>query len=144
MEEKDSTIKEYERIIRELMNENENLRKRVSQLEEENRNFKASQVFIKESPNQELRNRKKEPILKSEIKVSSTIFSQDTEILDMSKVPIVEGVSRRECPTCGNSNKTLIHEIIDKARIISAYPRLYGKKYKCGQCGREWRIPLEM
>ncbi len=144
MEEKHSTIKEYERIIKELMNENETLRKRISQLEEENRNFKVSQVDIKDSPTQELKYHKKEPILKSEIDVSSTISSQDTEILGVSKVSIVEGVSRRECPICGNSNKASIHEIIDRTHIISAYPKLYGKKYKCGQCGREWRIPLEM
>ena len=144
MEQKDSTIKEYERLIRELMNENETLRERVSQLEEENRNFKASQVFIKDLPTREVNYQKEIPVLENELKVSSTIFSQDKEILEMSKGAIVEGVSRRECPICGNSNKALIHEIIDRTLIISAYSRLYGKKYKCGQCGREWRIPLEM
>ena len=59
---------------------------------------------------------------------------------DFAKKPIVEGNSRRECPICGNTNKMQIHEIIDRTHIICDYPRMYGKKYKCGSCGREWRI----
>jgi hypothetical protein len=46
---------------------------------------------------------------------------------------------RRKCPRCANENKMLIHESIDKGNIILDYPRMYGKKYKCGQCGVEWR-----
>ncbi|MFX1320601.1 MAG: hypothetical protein ACFFAQ_03045 [Promethearchaeota archaeon] len=54
---------------------------------------------------------------------------------------ILEGSSegRRRCPKCGNANKDLIREIIDKTHIIFAYPRVYGHKYKCGHCGTEWR-----
>ena len=59
---------------------------------------------------------------------------------DFAKKPIVEGYSRRECPICGNTNKMQIHEIIDRTHIICDYPRMYGKRYKCGSCGREWRI----
>lgn len=59
---------------------------------------------------------------------------------DFSKKPIVEGASRRECPICGNTNKIQIHEIVDRTHIICDYPRMYGKKYKCGSCGREWRL----
>jgi hypothetical protein len=144
MEHKDTTIIEYERLIRELMNENETLKKKVSQLEEENRNLKVSQEPTKKSRVQHISYQRKAPILENEITASSTIFSQDTRSLELGKGPIVESYSRRECPICENSNKALIHEIIDRTHIISAYPRLYGKKYKCGQCGREWRIPLEM
>ena len=32
-----------------------------------------------------------------------------------------------------------IHESIDKTNIILDYPRMYGKKYKCGLCGVMWR-----
>ncbi|MBN1801947.1 MAG: hypothetical protein JW891_10600 [Candidatus Lokiarchaeota archaeon] len=46
---------------------------------------------------------------------------------------------RRRCPNCGNENKSLIHESVDKGNIILDYPRMYGKKYKCGECGQEWR-----
>jgi hypothetical protein len=33
----------------------------------------------------------------------------------------------------------MIHESTDKGNIISDYPRVYGKKYRCGKCGVEWR-----
>jgi uncharacterized protein YlxW (UPF0749 family) len=44
-----------------------------------------------------------------------------------------------QCPKCGNSNKAHIREIDDKTRLIYAYPKIYAKKYKCGQCGTEWK-----
>ncbi|MFW9773204.1 MAG: hypothetical protein ACFFEO_13700 [Candidatus Thorarchaeota archaeon] len=44
-----------------------------------------------------------------------------------------------QCPNCGNSNKAYIREMDDKTRIIYAYPKIYAKKYKCGQCGVEWK-----
>jgi hypothetical protein len=46
---------------------------------------------------------------------------------------------RRGCPNCGEDRKKMIHESIDKHNIISSYPRIYGKKYKCGKCGTQWR-----
>ena len=48
-------------------------------------------------------------------------------------------IERRKCPECGNTNKLLIREILDKTIIISADAGLYGKKYMCGKCGAEWR-----
>ena len=52
-------------------------------------------------------------------------------------VPKTEG--RRKCPNCEESNPKMIHESIDKKVIISHFPRIYGKKYKCGNCSLEWR-----
>ncbi len=46
---------------------------------------------------------------------------------------------RRRCPKCSNENKLKIHESVDKTNIVLDYPRVYGKKYKCGQCGVTWR-----
>ncbi|TXT61272.1 MAG: hypothetical protein BAJALOKI2v1_40064 [Promethearchaeota archaeon] len=46
---------------------------------------------------------------------------------------------RRTCPNCGEDSMNMIHESTDKQTIISDYPRMYGKKYKCGSCGTEWR-----
>ena len=46
---------------------------------------------------------------------------------------------RRKCPKCFNENKSMIHESVDKTNIILDYPKMYGKKYKCGECGQEWR-----
>ncbi len=44
-----------------------------------------------------------------------------------------------QCPQCGNINKAQIRELDDKTRVIYSYPKIYAKKYICGQCGKEWR-----
>ncbi len=46
---------------------------------------------------------------------------------------------RRKCPECKIDKPQMIHESTDKGNIILDYPRMYGKKFKCGQCGLEWR-----
>jgi hypothetical protein len=58
----------------------------------------------------------------------------DTSILTVEKI---EG--RRKCPECDTDDPHMIHESIDKSNIILDYPRVYGKKYTCGQCGCLWR-----
>ena len=141
---KDPTLIEFENIIKELRNENESLRMRVVELEEEIRILLGPREPIKEKPVTEVQYETKIPRLEQEVIVSSSVFSQDTVPLEMGKGPIVEGISRRECPICGNNSKALIHEILDRTHMISAYPRMYGKKYKCGSCGREWRLTMEI
>lgn len=61
-------------------------------------------------------------------------MSEKDGILEIEKS---EG--RRVCPKCGMDRKNMIHESIDKEIIINDYPKMYGKKYKCGKCGAEWR-----
>ena len=131
-------------IIKELRDENENLKMRIVELEEEIKILLGAQEPIKEIKVPEVQYKPITPSPEKEVIVTSSVFSSDTVPLEMGKGPIVEGMSRRECPICGNNNKALIYENVDRTHIISAYPRLYGKKYKCGECGREWRIPLEM
>ena len=58
----------------------------------------------------------------------------DTSILTVEHID-----GRRKCPECGNENPLMIHESVDKGNIILDYPRMYGKKYRCGECGVEWR-----
>jgi len=58
----------------------------------------------------------------------------DASILTVEKI---EG--RRKCPECDNDNPLMIHESVDKSNIILDYPRVYGKKYHCGECGVQWR-----
>ncbi|MFX0021594.1 MAG: hypothetical protein ACFE9S_04660 [Candidatus Hermodarchaeota archaeon] len=133
-------------IIRELKDENESLKMRIVELEEEIKILLGSKEPYKQIKTPEVHY---EPITptptpEKEVIVSSSAFSSDTVPLEMGKGPIVEGMSRRECPICGNTNKALIYENLDRTHIISAYPRMYGKKYKCGECGREWRIPVGM
>ncbi|MGV9199980.1 MAG: hypothetical protein ACOC4M_14330 [Promethearchaeia archaeon] len=56
---------------------------------------------------------------------------------DILTIEKTEG--RRECPRCGETSKAMIHESVDKGNIILDYPRMYGKKFRCGSCGAEWR-----
>ncbi|MFX1256745.1 MAG: hypothetical protein ACFFAN_02715 [Promethearchaeota archaeon] len=58
----------------------------------------------------------------------------DNSILTIDRV---EG--RRKCPKCDNDDHMMIHESIDKTNIILDYPRMYGKKFRCGLCGQMWR-----
>jgi len=60
--------------------------------------------------------------------------SAGTKVITISKP-----TGRRRCPKCGNSDKFMIREMIDKENIILDYPRVYGKKFRCGLCGVEWR-----
>ena len=78
-----------------------------------------------------------ETVLQSETPVSS---SQTPPVSEEPKITVIETTEgRRTCPNCGNQNLRLIHEVIDKTKLISVYPRMYGKKFKCGDCGMEWR-----
>ncbi|MFO8020153.1 MAG: hypothetical protein R6U96_16130 [Promethearchaeia archaeon] len=52
---------------------------------------------------------------------------------------IEKSEGRRVCPRCDESSKDMIHESVDKGNIILDYPRMYGKKYRCGSCGCVWR-----
>ncbi|MFX0003912.1 MAG: hypothetical protein ACFE9J_10525 [Candidatus Hermodarchaeota archaeon] len=144
MYDKDLTPEEYEKIVKELRNENESLKMRIVELEEEIKILLGPQEPIKEIQVPEFQYETKTPELEKELTVSNIFLSQDTVPLEMGKGPIVEGISRRECPICGNTNKALIYENVDRTHMISYYPKLYGKKYKCGQCGREWRLPSEV
>jgi hypothetical protein len=77
------------------------------------------------------------PQIKTEISSSAApgIPGQtDDSIMTVEKM---EG--RRKCPNCGNEDKMMIHESVDKSNIILDYPRMYGKKYRCGLCGCLWR-----
>ena len=72
--------------------------------------------------------------MKKEISEAPVVTSSSEGILT---IEYTEG--RRKCPKCLNENKSMIHESTDKSNIILDYPKMYGKKYKCGDCGTEWR-----
>ncbi|MFX0000374.1 MAG: hypothetical protein ACFE9Q_09170 [Candidatus Hodarchaeota archaeon] len=159
-EKEDFTPQDYEDLIKELMIENEALKQRIAELENKDQVLESQEVIKKEVSIPIIETEKIEPVIlveepikeakieifrkQKEIVRSKSTFSQDVTPLEMHKREILQGVSRRECPKCGNHNKILIRETIDRAHIISSYPRLYGKKYHCGQCGVEWRVPVEM
>ena len=72
------------------------------------------------------------------ITIISTNQSQIEKKPDQSRLVKV-GHGRRTCPVCGNQDKYPIKEVEDKENIISYNPRIYGKKYICGDCMAEWR-----
>lgn len=59
--------------------------------------------------------------------------------LDTGILTIPKPLGRRKCPKCGTELNFMIKELIDKEIIVLDYPRIYGKKYSCGQCGTVWR-----
>ena len=78
-----------------------------------------------------------EPEIKHEISSSAAPGIPGQE--DASILTIEKSEGRRRCPKCENEDKGMLHESIDKTNIILDYPRVYGKKYKCGKCGATWR-----
>ncbi|OLS14930.1 MAG: hypothetical protein RBG13Loki_1443 [Promethearchaeota archaeon CR_4] len=59
---------------------------------------------------------------------------------DLIEVP--GSSERRQCPKCHEVNPYMIKELTDKTKILNNYPTIYGKKYKCGKCGSEWRYSV--
>ncbi|MFX0186227.1 MAG: hypothetical protein ACFE8A_00675 [Candidatus Hodarchaeota archaeon] len=76
-------------------------------------------------------------------KISTPFYDKEygtgSALLMEKETPIESSVGRKSCPKCGNTNRRFIHEILDKTNLISVYPRIYGKKLRCGECGCEWR-----
>ncbi len=149
--EKDPTLIEYEKLIEDLMKENETLKNKIIDLEEQINLFKSIADTIEEVPKPTevkkaakifKKSKKKEEIQppiekKEEVTIDSQIFKEAPK---RATPTIIESTSRRECPVCGNSRHGSIQEVTDKTRLISDYPRMYGKKLKCGSCGQEWRV----
>ncbi len=120
--------------VSELTKDNEMYKMKIAELEREIEDYKKNQDrYVGEKAKSE--------------KVASVPKSSDIAPKKPSEVikEQVLGVSepsagiRRKCPNCGNSNPASIHEKVDKTRIIMESPRMYGKKYICGECGLEWK-----
>lgn len=60
-------------------------------------------------------------------------------LMEKETPKLQSSVERKSCPKCGNINRRFIHEVLDKTHLLSVYPRIYGKKLRCGECGCEWR-----
>lgn len=75
----------------------------------------------------------------SSMEPETTTASASPPMPDDSEVMVQKGEGRIACPKCGNSKRSLIREAEDHTNIIMAYPRIYGKKWICGECGAEWK-----
>jgi len=159
--EKDPTLIEYEKLIEDLMKENETLKNNIIDLEEQINLFKdiADKIEevpvskeVKKPPKLFKKSKKKEEIQPptEKVKESKAPVEKKEEVIADSEIfkeppkratpSIIESTSRRECPVCGNTKKAFIQEIVDRTRLISDYPRMFAKKLRCGQCGQEWRV----
>ncbi|MFX0057144.1 MAG: hypothetical protein ACFE85_06290 [Candidatus Hodarchaeota archaeon] len=86
----------------------------------------------------------KDLVLLKQVKNDSNVRSEEESRLNSYKVEEdtydVDSTERKKiCPRCGNKNLSQIREMDDKNNIILSYPKIFGKKYRCGQCGTEWR-----
>lgn len=72
-------------------------------------------------------------------KIDDTNISNSISEFDDKILIIPKPQGRRTCPICGPLNLYKIHELIDRDDLLCAYPKIYGKKYICDQCGIEWK-----
>jgi hypothetical protein len=73
-----------------------------------------------------------EILVQTKSRTPISLYSYENGILTIEKP-----IGRRKCPSCGNEG--LIHELDDKTIILLDYPKIYGKKCCCAECGQEWR-----
>jgi hypothetical protein len=151
--------------LEKLKNENSDLRRRIKELQKENASLREKLSHTKkESPipdeekkplklfkkqkNKELPDSTKgveEPAVSKEMDLEITSeFESPSVPLSTRHKSIIDGHSRRMCPSCDNTRHQFIYEETDKTHILMDYPRIYGKKYKCGECGQEWRVPVSL
>ena len=134
LKEENNTLKEENRDLKtsgvnasELIKDNEMYKMKIAELEREI--FEAGKVKpekVASAPEaSDIAPKKPSEIIKE-------------QVLGVSETETPTGI-RRKCSNCGNQNPASIHEQVDKSRIIMESPRMYGKKYKCGECGFEWK-----
>ncbi len=107
-----------------------------------------TEEFIPEETPEEVIHEQIEPPAPPQDALSDDLFyesSSTTDELSYEAEETSKGFadSKRKCPKCGNQRKALIHEELDKNNIIMSYPRMYGKKYRCGECRSEWRVDMD-
>src|SRR4030042_3734830 len=69
------------------------------------------------------------------LEADPTNFVEDPDAM----LSIVDAGKRWVCPHCGNNDRRMIREEIDKTVLLNPYPPFYGKKLICGKCGMECR-----
>ena len=136
---------ELENQITDLKNQIAELKEENDKIEEKNRMLKAALLMTVDS---ETKNVTDTPTAPSDDKI---IEDEDSE---MKKTTIKEGpVSaeisteemqtserKRICPNCGAAGAFIL-EVDDKSNVIyqDMGTKIYGKKYKCGDCRHEWK-----
>ena len=118
----------------ELIKDNEMYKMKIAELEREIEEYKRNQERYGAE-------KAKSEKITPATKASDITPKKPSEIIKEQVLGVSESLPagiRRKCSNCGNQNPASIHEQVDKSRIIMESPRMYGKKYKCGECGFEW------
>ncbi|MHA1987793.1 MAG: hypothetical protein ACW98D_14250 [Promethearchaeota archaeon] len=162
---KESPQGDNEKTIERLRNENADLRRRIKEYQKENASLREQLLYSEEKPTVTKEEKKPLKLFKKQKKAEkpdmtvepkesvghkiteldiSSEFESPSVPLSTTHKSIIDGDSRRMCPGCDNTRHQFIYEETDKTHILMDYPRIYGKKYKCGKCGQEWRIPTSL
>ncbi|MFX1276481.1 MAG: hypothetical protein ACFFBP_06320 [Promethearchaeota archaeon] len=135
-----------------LETELSDLRQQIIELKEENKKIEEKNKMLKAALLMTVDTETKNLTDSPETLTDDTVIEFETT--GDKKVAIHEGPSavkafqeslesserRRQCPNCGASGAFIL-EIDDKSNIIyqDMGNKIYGKKYKCGECRHEWK-----
>ena len=116
-----------------------------NKLEEKNRMLKAALLMTVDTETKNITDSPESLTEDTEIGMKSEYDNKGSVIEGPSYVrsqgdPIETSERKRQCPKCGASGAFIL-EIDDKSTIIyqDMGSKIYGKKYKCGDCRYEWK-----
>jgi len=131
-------ILDLKRLMKDLKEEN-------NKLEEKNRMLKAALLMTVDTETKNITDSPNSLTGDSEVEVSSENNIKGSIPEGPSKVRSLEDLMesserKRQCPQCGASGAFIL-EIDDKSTVIyqDMGSKIYGKKYKCGDCRYEWK-----
>ena len=143
-----TTANEMADKIVQLQEEIEDLKQKNSELEEKNKAVDEKNRMLKAALLMTVDTETKD------VQAPATTLTEDKVIENEGSVKIQEGPSKvkapisdpdsaerkRQCPKCGAAGAFIL-EIDDKENVIyqDMGMKMYGKKYKCGDCRHEWK-----
>ena len=140
-----NTVEADRSRLRKFEDKASNLEKEVQALQKENEELKQKDAVLLAKTINIMEDRKKEPIIIAESGEPLSEEKEGEKIEEPIEISLEDEILKEEeatrkkvCPNCGVSNKDFIREIDDKTKIIYTHPKIYGKMYRCGQCGTEW------
>jgi len=135
----------FDKKISKLKNQMKYLEEENNKLEEKNRMLKAALLMTVDTETKNITDSPESLTEDSEIELQSedkkSVYIPEGPITIKSWEEKTESSDRkRQCPKCGASGAFIL-EIDDKSTIIyqDMDPKIYGKKYKCGDCRYEWK-----
>lgn len=134
-------IVQLQEEIEKLKQENSELEEKSKAVDEKNRMLKAALLMTVDTETKD-------------VQAPAATLKEDKVIKTEEGIKIQEGPStvkaptsdpdsaerRRQCPKCGAAGAFIL-EVDDKEHVIyqDSSMKMYGKKYKCGDCRHEWK-----